>query len=150
MAAAETPYSITPRYAEVANSYQALNTIIDQVLDLDGTIPSGTALFATQVWPERNLVVVQSTDASAGLRRALADRYGTYNVAIWLRSESDRPRLNVRTKSSASVSAAADSGRMTRESSTAVPSSFPISLISPKPGRVRPHSLWGARPTTSW
>ncbi|MEU7833882.1 DNRLRE domain-containing protein [Nonomuraea sp. NPDC049129] len=106
VAAAETPYSITPRYAEVANSYQALNTITDQVLDLDETIPAGTALFATQIWPQRNLAVVQSTDASAGLRKALADRYGTYNVAIWLRSESDRPRLDVGTTSSASTSAA--------------------------------------------
>ncbi|MET7338880.1 DNRLRE domain-containing protein [Nonomuraea sp. NPDC005650] len=103
VATAETPYTVTPRYVEVANSYQALNTITDQVLDLDATIPAGTALFATQIWPERNLVVVQSTDASPGLRKALADRYGTYNVAIWLRSESDRPHPNVQTKSSAAA-----------------------------------------------
>jgi hypothetical protein len=103
--AMQTPYSITPRYAEVANSYQALNTITDQVLDLDATIPAGTALFATQVWPQRNLVVVQSTDASPGLRRALADRYGTHNVAIWLRSASDRPRLHVGTSSSSATAA---------------------------------------------
>lgn len=105
VATAETPYSITPRYVEVANSYQALNAITDQVLDLGTTIPAGTELFATQIWPERNLVVVQSTDASLGLRKALADRYGTYNVAIWLRSKSDRPHTNVQTK----FSAAADS-----------------------------------------
>ncbi len=112
VAAPETPYSITPRYTEVANSYQALNAITDQVLDLDETIPAGTALFATQTWPQRNLVVVQSTDASAGLRKALADRYGTYNVAIWLRSESDRPHLNVQANPSAAEdSFAADDTR---------------------------------------
>ncbi|MFI0417068.1 DNRLRE domain-containing protein [Spongiactinospora sp. 9N601] len=107
--AAEIPYSITPRYAEVANSYQALDNITDQVFDLDATIPARTALFATQIWPERNLVVVQSTDASTGLRKALADRYGTYNVAIWLRSDSDRPQLDVGTTFSTSPSAAPDS-----------------------------------------
>ncbi|MET9344688.1 hypothetical protein [Nonomuraea sp. NPDC003804] len=105
--AAETPYLITPRYAEVANSYQALNAITDQVLDLNATIPAGTALFATHIWSERNLVVVQSTDASTGLRKALADRYGTYNVAIWLRSESERPQLDVGTTSSTSTSTSA-------------------------------------------
>ncbi|MET9344597.1 DNRLRE domain-containing protein [Nonomuraea sp. NPDC003804] len=86
----ETAYSITPTVVEVANSYQALNTVVDEVLDLDDTIPAGTKLFATHIWPERNLVVVQSTDASPALRKALADRYGTYNVAIWLQTEAER------------------------------------------------------------
>lgn len=93
VAPAESDYSISPRAVEVINSYQALNAIIDQVLDLDDAIPAGDKLFATHVWPERNLVVVQSTNASPELRRALADRYGTNNVAIWLRSETDRVHL---------------------------------------------------------
>ncbi|MFI6510886.1 DNRLRE domain-containing protein [Streptosporangium sp. NPDC050855] len=102
---AQTGYSSNPRVVEVANSYQALNTIVDEVLDLDDAIPAGTELFATHIWPERNLVVVQSTDASAQLRKALADRYGTYNVAIWLRSETDRFHLLDQTRTTATTAA---------------------------------------------
>ncbi|MFI6817457.1 DNRLRE domain-containing protein [Nonomuraea sp. NPDC050328] len=114
LAPLETNYSVAPHVVEVANSYQKLDSILDEVLDLDETVPAGTELFATHLWPERNLVVVQSTDASPGLRKALADRYGTYSVAIWLRTDADRLDLidDQQSQSAATDNRQVDTGKV--------------------------------------
>ncbi|MGW0201981.1 DNRLRE domain-containing protein [Nonomuraea sp. NPDC003201] len=107
---ATTDFRVTPRVVEVANSAQQLNEILDAALEPASGLPEEAAIFAGNIWDERNLAIVQSTSASPELRRALADRYGVNNVAIWLRTEEDWvSTTGQRSAGTASTSMATDS-----------------------------------------
>jgi hypothetical protein len=91
IAAEETPYSMTPKVIEVANSTTTLNAIADQVLLPESQIPSGDQLFRVSPWPQRNLVMVEATAVTPEMRKALADKFGVNSVAIWLKPNANVP-----------------------------------------------------------
>ncbi|MGW6505256.1 hypothetical protein [Nonomuraea angiospora] len=88
--------------------------MVEATLTGTATSRTWTALEGGQwrqtIWDERNLAIVQSTSASPELRRALADRYGVNNAAIWLRTEEDWvSTTGQRSAGTASTSMATDS-----------------------------------------
>ncbi|MEU4550385.1 DNRLRE domain-containing protein [Nonomuraea dietziae] len=89
-------YDFSPNVPDVANSASRLDSIVEEVLDLDtNQLPGADGLIAARVWPERNQVLVQASAASPELRQALATRYGVNTVAIWLSPSAIRPSADV-------------------------------------------------------
>ncbi|MFI9433084.1 MULTISPECIES: DNRLRE domain-containing protein [Streptosporangium] len=88
-------YTFTPQVLDVANSTNRLTAIADEVLDLDTTqLPGANSLFAARPWPERNQVLLQAKAVTPELRLALAQRYGTNTIAIWLRPNASLPQAD--------------------------------------------------------
>lgn len=79
------PFTFSPRVPTVTNSASRLNAIAREILTLDAEIPGSDKLMQSTVWAERNQVMVQASEITPALRLALAQRYGTTTVTIWLR-----------------------------------------------------------------
>ncbi|MEV0632137.1 DNRLRE domain-containing protein [Nonomuraea wenchangensis] len=107
-------YTFTPQTPDAVNSSSRLNTIADEVLTLDAAqLPGSDAIFAARVWPERNQVIVRASAVTSELRQALAARYGTTTVSVWLSPNVPRPAPAI---GSDNVSAsAADAPENTRQ-----------------------------------
>ncbi|SDI57892.1 hypothetical protein SAMN05421505_1754 [Sinosporangium album] len=85
------PFTLSPRVPIVSNSSSRLTTIAGEILGLDAEIPGVDKIIESTVWAERNQVMVQASAVTPALRLALAQRYGTTTVAIWLRPGVERP-----------------------------------------------------------
>jgi hypothetical protein len=79
-------YTFTPQSPDAPNSAGRLTALVNEVLTSDSTqLPGRDGLLGAWIWPERDQVVVQANTVTSELRLALAQRYGTTAVAIWLR-----------------------------------------------------------------
>ncbi|GAA3673129.1 hypothetical protein GCM10022224_041750 [Nonomuraea antimicrobica] len=84
-------YTFTPRISDVTNSYTTLSTITQEVVTLDTTqLPGADAIVAAGAWPERNQVLITANAVSSEMRQALAQRYGTNSIVIWLNPDATR------------------------------------------------------------
>ncbi|GAA3664795.1 hypothetical protein GCM10022224_031230 [Nonomuraea antimicrobica] len=86
-------YSFLPQSPDKPYSVNRLEAISEEVLTLSAEqLPGADALMGTRVWPERNQVIIQASAVTPELRLALAQRYGTQAVSIWLRHNAPRPK----------------------------------------------------------
>ncbi|MEV6153006.1 DNRLRE domain-containing protein [Nonomuraea sp. NPDC052129] len=91
-------YAFNPSVETVPNSSAKLNAIADEILNIDGQIADGDKLLESSIWPARNQVMVEASEVSPALRLALAQRYGTTTVSIWLRPGATRDHVNTRSR----------------------------------------------------
>lgn len=87
-------YTFAPQVPVTNASYSeaTLTNIAHEVLSLDESqLPGVSGLFSASVWPERNQVILSARAVTSQLRSALAQRYGTNAVTIWLRPNADPP-----------------------------------------------------------
>ncbi|MBB4942786.1 hypothetical protein FHR32_007186 [Streptosporangium album] len=87
-------YNFTPQVPDVVNSYSKLSTIASEIPTLDPSqMPGVGGVVESRPWPERNQVLLTANAVTPELRLALAQRYGTNTVTIWLNPDATRSNI---------------------------------------------------------
>ncbi|GAA3711246.1 hypothetical protein GCM10022224_090940 [Nonomuraea antimicrobica] len=87
-------YSFNPQVADVGNSYGRLTSIAREIFTLNTSqLPGVGGIVSAAPWPERNKVLLTANAVTPELRLALAQRYGTNSMVIWLKPGATRMQV---------------------------------------------------------